>query len=80
MEAFVKSGELPETLAQDFIQGLQEALSGLAKVVLKMDDLKVALSEGGSPATPAEIKKRLEDYLATLTKGKDANKVRIVLE
>jgi hypothetical protein len=80
VEAFVKSGELPETLAQDFIQGLQEALSGLAKVVLKMDDLKVALSEGGSPATPAEIKKRLEDYLATLTKGKDANKVRIVLE
>ena len=35
---------------------------------------------GGSPVTPAEIKKRFEEYLDELTKGKEPGKVRIVLE
>ena len=80
VEAFVSAAELPEDLKQDFIQAVQEVLSGLSKVVLKLDDLRAALLEGGMPAPPAEIKKRVEEFLANLTKGKDATKVRIVLE
>ncbi len=80
IEAFVSAAELPDDLKQDFIQALQEVLSGLSKVVLKLDDLRAALLEGGMPAPPAEIKKRMEEFLANLTKGKDATKVRIVLE
>jgi len=30
--------------------------------------------------TPAEIKKRFEEYLNELTKGKEPGKVRLVLE
>ena len=70
----------PGEINNDFIQALQEVLSGLSKVVLKLDDLRAALLEGGMPAPPAEIKKRTEEFLASLTKGKDATKVRIVLE
>jgi hypothetical protein len=80
VEAFVSADQLPEDLKQDFIQALQEVLSGLSKVVLKLDDLRAALLEGGMPAPPAEIKKRIEEFLANLTKGKDAAKIRIVLE
>jgi Family of unknown function (DUF6079) len=80
VDAFVSAGELPEELKQDLIQALQEVLSGLSKVVLKLDDLRAAILEGGMPAPPGEIKKRIEDFLASLTKGKDASKVRIVLE
>jgi hypothetical protein len=80
VEAFMSAGELPDDLKQDFIQALQEVLSGLSKVVLKLDALRAALLEGGMPAAPAEIKKRVEEFLANLTKGKDAAKVRIVLE
>jgi hypothetical protein len=80
IEAFVSAGELPDELKQDFIQALQEVLSGLSKVVLKLDDLRDALVAGGMPAPPAEIKKRLEEFLANLTKGMDPTKVRIVLE
>ena len=32
------------------------------------------------PATPAEMKKRFEEYIDQLTKGKDPAKVRIVME
>jgi hypothetical protein len=38
------------------------------------------LLAGGSPATPAEMKKRFEEYVDQLTKGKEPGKVRIVLE
>jgi hypothetical protein len=42
--------------------------------------LRDGLLAGGSPATPAEMKKRFEEYLDQLTKGKEPGKVRIVLE
>jgi hypothetical protein len=80
VEAFAKARELPDPLSADFVRAVQEALSGLAKVVVKTDDLRAALVAGGSPVTLAEIKKRFEDYLAEVTKGKDLSKVRIVLE
>jgi len=35
---------------------------------------------GGLPATPADMKKRFEEYLDQLTKGKEPGRVRIVVE
>jgi len=55
-------------------------LSGLTKVSVKIADLRDALLSGGSPATPEEMRKRFEEYLDGLTKGKEPGKVRIVLE
>ena len=80
VDAFMKAGEIPDNLEQDFIQALQEVLSGLVKVVVKSEDMRAALLAGGSPATPAEMKKRFERYLDDLTKGKEPSKVRVVLE
>lgn len=77
---FIKKRKLPEDLGQDFIHALSEALSGLQKVPVKIADLRSALLSGGSPVTPAEMKKRFEEYLDELTKGKEPGKVRIVLE
>lgn len=80
VDGFMKKKALPDDLTQDFIQAMKEALSGLTKVSVKMDDLRAAILAGGSPATPAEMKKRFEEYLDQLTKGKEPGKVRIVLE
>ncbi len=80
VDAFLKERKLPDELGQDFIHALQEVLSGLVKVAVKTEDLRAALLKGGSPATPAEMKKRLEEYLDELTKGNEPGKVRIVLE
>jgi len=71
---------LPDDLKQDFINALQEAFSGLIKVPIKITDLRDALLAGGSPVTTTEIKKRFEEYLERLTKGKELEKIRIVLE
>ena len=80
VNGFIKKKELPDQIDQDFIQALSEVLSGLEKVSVNIDNLRTALLSGGSPVTPAEMRKRFENYLHTLTKGKDSDKVRIVLE
>jgi hypothetical protein len=80
VNGFIKKRELPDDPGQDFIHALSEVLSGLQKVPVKTADLRAALLSGGSPATPAEMKKRFEEYLDKLTKGKEPGKVRIVLE
>jgi hypothetical protein len=80
VDGFIKKRTLPDELDQDFIHALQEVLSGLVKVAVRPEDLRAALLKGGSPATPAEMKKRFEEYLDELTKGHEPSKVRIVLE
>ena len=80
IDHFIKDKGLTDDLSQDFIQALKEVLSGLIKVSVSSDELRRALLSGGSPATPAEMKKRFEEYLDQLTKGKQPGKVRIVLE
>lgn len=80
VDNFLHSRSLPEPLTKDFIHAIQEVLSGLVKVVVKTQDLRSVLLAGGSPVTPAEMKKRFEDYLSELALGKDSSKVRIVVE
>ena len=80
VNGFIKNRALPDELDPDFIHALGEVLSGLRKVSVKTADLRDALLYGGSPATPAEMKKRFEEYMDKLVEGKEPGKVRIVLE
>jgi len=80
VDGFIGKRVLPDDIGQDFISALQDALSGLIQVLVKTEALRSALLAGGSPVTPAEMRKRFEDYLDQLIKGKEPGKVRIVLE
>ncbi|MBF0235883.1 MAG: ATP-binding protein, partial [Desulfamplus sp.] len=80
LEAFIKSKELPVPLDTNFVHALKEVLSGLVKVSVKAQELQKSLQIESGPATPAEIKKRFNDFIDQLSKGKDPAKVRIVLE
>ncbi len=80
LETFIKSKELPVPMDTNFVHALKEVLSGLVKVSLKSQDLQKALQVESGPATPAEMKKRFDNYIDQLTKGKDPAKVRIVME
>jgi hypothetical protein len=80
IDAFLKSRSLSDEISREFIAALQEVLSGLTRVSVSTDDIKVALLSGGSPATVPELKNRFDDYLVQITKGKDPVKVRVVIE
>ena len=78
--AFMKSRELPEPISDAFIQALRDALTGLEKVAVAQGSLRDALMSGGLPCTVDELKSRFDAYVAGLTKGKNASKVRVVVE
>lgn len=59
---------------------MQEALSGLEKIVVTGEDIKKALLSGGSLATPEDLRKRFESFMNDRCKGKDASKLRFVVE
>ena len=77
---FLASRTLPDPLPAEFVQAVGEALSGLAKVVLRSETLRNALVGAGGPATVAQLKERFSEHLTELTKGKDLSKVRVVVE
>lgn len=77
---FMSAKDLPDEISQEFLAAIQHALSGLAKLPVRLDDLKKALFPDGSPATPAEFKHRFGEYLDQILKGRDASKVRLVIE
>jgi predicted ATPase len=80
VDGFLASRILPNPLTNEFIHAIKEVLSGLAKVVVNTQDLQKVLLAGGSPCTVQEMKKRFDDYLGDLARGKDLSKVRIVVE
>jgi len=80
VQAFIMSGELPEEIDNTLIKALQEVLSGLEKVTVTTAIIATALTKGGMPCTPQQFEDRFGHYVKSLTKGKDAAKVRIVIE
>jgi hypothetical protein len=80
LRAFIKANELPEPISPALVKALQEALTGLEKVTVTQTDLYEALVEGGIPCTVDELKDRFDTYVTGLTKGKNTDKVRVVVE
>ena len=77
---FVHAGELPSNVDESFVQALQDALSGLEKVLVPADALRNALLAGGSAATPEELKQRFGRFVDDLAKDAPAGRARLVVE
>jgi hypothetical protein len=80
IKGFVASKKLSSPVTLDFVSAVQEALSGLEKIGVTSEDIRKALLQGGSPATPEDLRKRFETFLNDRCKGKDAAKLRFVVE
>ncbi len=80
VEAFLAERLLPEPLNNEFLRALAEALSGLERVSLTLDELGRRLEEGGMPCTVEELRSRFERLLEQRVQGHERSKVRLVLE
>ena len=80
IKSFLASKKLPDPVTPEFVSAVQEALSGLEKIEVTSEHIKQALLQGGSPATPDDLRKRFEIFLNDRCKGKDATKLRFVVE
>ena len=50
------------------------------QTTVALDEIKQALLQGGSPATPDDLRKRFDTFMNERCKGKDATKLRFVIE
>jgi hypothetical protein len=80
IENFVTQGKLPLPINDDFIIALKEALTSLIKVPVKVEDIHKILQQTGGSVTPGELKDVFNAYIDKLIAGKEANKVRIIVE
>ena len=78
--SFIEAETLPEPVANDLIQGMQNALSGLERISVSHADLLNMLSECDTPCTVDDLRSQLEAFIQQLVKGKDVSKIRIVIE
>jgi hypothetical protein len=80
LDGFISSKTLRDPVTPDLVAAIQEALSGLEKINVSSEDIRQALLQGGSPATPEDLRKRFESFLNDRCKGKDTTKLRFVVE
>jgi hypothetical protein len=80
VKEFLKSEDLPQPVNNNFLKALQEVLSGLQKVSISKDAVHAALVKGGVPCTVKDLEERFDGFVRDLTKGKDASKIRVVIE
>ncbi len=80
IRTFRKDRELPEPVPASFVQALQEVLSGLDGVHIGQSELLSALTKGGARCTPEDLKHRLDAFISAKLRGKEAAKVRLVIE
>jgi len=80
VRSFLDTRELPSPLDNATVSAIKQALDTLEKVEISASDLKKALHPTGSPATLQELKRRFDSFLNDHTKGRNPEKIRIVVE
>jgi len=79
INVFLANKKLPETVDNFFVGSVKVLLQGFEPVVITADELMHKLEELG-PCDLATFKAKLEIILAEYTKGKDKDKLRIVVK
>jgi hypothetical protein len=80
VSAFLKSKNFPEKISNNFVQGMQTALSGLIAISIRPDELVEAISDRGAPCTINQLQTRFGEFLEKITRGKEPAKVRLIID
>ena len=77
---FIESRTLPDKITDHFLDGLNDTLQGLEKVVIDANEMLLALTRPGMPCTLDAFEARLRDFLSEQVKNKNRSKIRIQVE
>jgi hypothetical protein len=80
IQEFLSSKSLPDEVSGSFVETVQQLLSGLYKIPVDMEELKMALFTDGSPLQPEELEERFQHFVKLKLGTKEQRKVRFVLE
>ncbi len=80
VKKLIKDGGLPKKISTELVQGIHSALEGLTPIKVKPGDLLSKLSDGSASCTVEQFRKRFDEFVTEMTRGKEVEKVRIVIE
>ncbi|MEQ8192732.1 MAG: DUF6079 family protein, partial [Candidatus Eremiobacterota bacterium] len=78
IEDFLKTKELPAKTGE-FVKIVNRVLKGLDKIEISMEDFKKSLSKGAGPCTLKELEDSFKNFIQAKVKGKEKERVRIVI-
>ena len=67
--SLIQNQALPDRITESLIQGLQDALQGLEKVVIDSNEFLLALTKPGMPCTPDQLDARIRTFPAGTAPG-----------
>ena len=79
VDDFINTGTLPKKVDDFFVGSIKALLTGFEPVVVDADELLLKL-EQLPPMEEAAFRKKVDEIVAAYTKGKDKNKLRIVVK
>lgn len=77
---FIQTKTLPDKITDTFLDGLNDTLQGLEKVVIDANEMLLALTRPGMPCTLDAFEARLRDFISEQVKNKSRSKIRIQVE
>jgi len=77
---FIQTKTLPDKITDIFLDGLNDTLQGLEKVVIDANEMLLALTRPGMPCTLDAFEARIRDFLSEQVKNKNRSKIRIQVE
>lgn len=77
---FIQTKALPEKITDTFLEGLNDTLQGLEKIVIDANEMLLALTRPGMPCTIDAFEARLREFMAEQVKSKARNKIRIQID
>ena len=79
IEEFVTNNALPKRVDDFFVKAINALLKGFEPIVVDTDELVKKL-EALPPMDESSFKAKINEIIASYTKGKDASKLRIVVK
>lgn len=79
IKAFISDRKLPDIVDNYFIEAVNILLQGLDKVEIDINDLSNIITSWG-PCTADDIKNKFDKLVSGWSKGKDKNKLRIIIK
>ena len=80
LQTFLGKKQLPEMITAPFVAAVNDALQGLERISVPVEDLFLALAGDGTPSSPETLRQRFGQFMAGRLTGHDASRVRISLD
>ncbi len=80
LRTFLSGETLPDLASDAFVTAVNDALQGLERVSIAVEDLLLALAGDGTPCPPEFFGQRFQHFITQQLAGRDPNRVRISLD